>query len=165
MKKLFQLVTLFSLLSLTSVSAVASSVSSDHQAVKQKSAKMLYVISSQAAKVEKKNNAVYLELKKPAITYFSDRPVREAGVVDLNNFIQLWGQGANSFKSDNPNAYIVGLKTSVEPKQSQVVELSHPKFHKGVLSFRVHQIGGRNTIEEGNITDATVFVDLLLQMY
>ena len=150
---------LFSLLSLTSVSAVASSVSSDHQAVKQKSAKMLYVISSQAAKVEKKNNAVYLELKKPAITYFSDRPVREAGAVSLNGFQGLWTKGENSFAKNSPNAYVVGLNTSVNPKDSQVVELSNLSVHNDVLIFKMEQLNYPHTIEVGDLGRVTVFVD------
>ena len=40
----------------------------------------------------------------PAVVYFSDRPYRIAGHLSVEKFVELWGEGADSFAADPPNA-------------------------------------------------------------
>ena len=49
------------------------------------------------------------------VTWFSDRPVRDAGHIDINEFVQLWQTNADgSFKADPPNvAMSFGQKTLI----------------------------------------------------
>ena len=121
--------------------------------------KMLYVLSAEKANVEEKAGQAYLMLQKPEITYFADRPVREAGVVTLKKFQNIWAKGRNSFAKDSPNAYVVGLNTSVDPKDSQVVQLGALSVHNGTLIFKIEQLNYPHTIQAGDLGQVTVFVD------
>lgn len=38
--------------------------------------------------------------------YFSDRPQRVVGHMATTDFVDLWGEGDNSFESDPPNAVL-----------------------------------------------------------
>ena len=40
----------------------------------------------------------------PAVVYFSDRPYRIAGHMSLDEFVEMWGEGADDFAADPPNA-------------------------------------------------------------
>ncbi len=65
------------------------------------SPKFLYVMSAKSGSFDGDT----LTLKDvPLVIYFSDRPNRIAGHVSLNQFVEIWNKGADSFKEDPPNA-------------------------------------------------------------
>ena len=42
----------------------------------------------------------------PSTLYFSDRPQRVVGHMSTADFVELWGEGENSFQEDPPNAVL-----------------------------------------------------------
>ena len=42
----------------------------------------------------------------PATLFFSDRPQRVVGHMTTTDFVELWGEGDNSFEADPPNAVL-----------------------------------------------------------
>lgn len=66
------------------------------------------------------------------IMYFSDRPVRTAGLIPTPDFYKQWNEKvASGFQSDAPNAGLVGVKLHKlkEGKDSEVaITLSNPQY-------------------------------------
>jgi len=42
----------------------------------------------------------------PSTLFFSDRPQRVVGHMTTAEFVELWGEGDNSFEADPPNAVL-----------------------------------------------------------
>ena len=62
------------------------------------------------------------------VTLFTDRPEREAGVLTIDQFVQMWSSGGtNSFASDPPNAAIVYSSPAGKSK-TMIVEMSNPSI-------------------------------------
>ena len=62
------------------------------------------------------------------VTMFTDRPEREAGVLTIDQFVQMWSSGGtNSFASDPPNAAIVYSSPAGKSK-TMIVEMSNPSI-------------------------------------
>lgn len=62
------------------------------------------------------------------VTMFTDRPEREAGVLTIDQFVQMWSSGGtNSFASDPPNAAIVYSSPAGKSK-TMIVEMSDPSI-------------------------------------
>jgi hypothetical protein len=99
---------------------------------------MLFVQNAQGITYDKASNVLTLEGVSPVVTFFSDRPERVAGHVLLPGFIDIWGEGADSFKTDPPNTSLSifdGKKV-----QSVIVELSDPRLEKDRLSYTVVRV-------------------------
>jgi len=62
------------------------------------------------------------------VTMFTDRPVRGAGVLTIDQFVQMWSSGGtNSFASDPPNAAIV-YSSPAGTSKTMIVEMSDPSI-------------------------------------
>ena len=66
------------------------------------------------------------------VAWFTDRPVRDSGTIDLTSFVALWSStSADSFQSDPPNVAIevpARNTTSGEP-ETIISEMSAPALH------------------------------------
>lgn len=66
-----------------------------------KNAKYLFTLASKSGTFE----GDILTLKGiPLVVYFSDRPVRVAGHITLEKFVEIWDKGVDSFNEDPPDA-------------------------------------------------------------
>ena len=86
--------------------------------------------------------------------FFADRPERVAGHLPLRQFVDQWTQGANSFKSNPPNASLAFLAAGVE--SAVVLELHDPVLEAGRLSFRVRVLEGALP---AHFSDSSLFID------
>src|ERR1019366_6346036 len=68
----------------------------------------MFVQTAQA--VRSQNGSLTLRGISPATLYFCDRPQRIVGHMATSDFVDLWGEGDNSFESDPPNAVLAYLK-------------------------------------------------------
>jgi hypothetical protein len=83
-------------------------------------ASYLFVFEGRDAKLGPKGGSSF-ELRMPIrrsnhlVTWFTDRPVRDAGHMSMSQFVGLWGvAGEDSFQSDPPNVAIeLGQKTLI----------------------------------------------------
>jgi len=90
----------------------------------------------------------------PLVIYFSDRPNRIAGDMNLESFVEAWSKGSDSFKADPPNATLSILDES--GNKDVVVELSDLQLSGDSFTFKVR-------ILEGNIPKSfgpsSLFID------
>ena len=88
--------------------------------------------------------------------YFSDRPQRVVGHMATTDFVDLWGEGDNSFESDPPNAVLSFLDPGADVPQDAVIVIKAPQFDNGQLSYSIDVL-------EGSVPDVagpvTLFID------
>lgn len=86
--------------------------------------------------------------------FFSDRPYRLFGHVNMGAFVEAWGRGPNSFAEDPPNAILSLL--GEEHVDSFMVALSDPRADEGGVSYKID-------VEEGTIPatfgGSSLFID------
>lgn len=71
----------------------------------------------------------------PLVVYFTDRPHRMAGHMDLKSFVEKWDEGVDNFNVDPPNA---GLSIYEETgDQHAVLIISTPEVTGDSLSLKV----------------------------
>jgi uncharacterized protein YjbI with pentapeptide repeats len=105
------------------------------------------------------------------VTWFSDRPTRRSGSFPVAGLAESWkGFG---FTADPPNAALTYTEPSGVSGRTVIIELSHPRYSKGKLSFAARVLDP-GTIEEPNLAghartadrhparrlaDASLFID------
>lgn len=114
----------------------------------------LAVLNADGARLEG-NQLVLTGVTKSAIL-FSDRPVRAAGHVSTEEFIAAWGEGADSFASDPPNATVSVFGGTAADVSDAVVTLKSAKLDGTTLTFEVAVLEGSLDGADG---PAAVFID------
>lgn len=92
----------------------------------------------------------------PSTLYFSDRPKRIVGHLATADFVQLWGEGDNSFESDPPNAVLAFLEPGDQVPEDAVVVIQEPRLYDGQLSYSIETLEGRVPSNAGPVT---LFID------
>jgi hypothetical protein len=92
----------------------------------------------------------------PSTLYFADRPQREVGHMATSDFVELWGEGENSFAADPPNAVLAFLESGNDMPQDAVVVIKDPLLSDGELSYTVDVLDGTVPDESGPVT---LFID------
>jgi len=93
----------------------------------------------------------------PNVIYFSDRPVRVAGHLSLEKFVESWNKGSDSFKADPPNATLSVL--TKEGADNVVVELLSVQQKNGAVVFKVAVLEGMFLVE---FNTGDLFIDLFV---
>jgi hypothetical protein len=132
----------------------------------------LFVVKSiQATSVKISPRTYHLNipigLSKKQIVAFSDRPFRDAFIIDVQAFVSNWNSGS-SFGKDPPNAVVDFLDPQTRGRESALVgEITDAKLVKNnqILQLTVTQGNFRNTDESlGNtlkpmMNCVNVFID------
>jgi hypothetical protein len=92
----------------------------------------------------------------PSTLYFSDRPQRIVGHMATSDFVELWGEGDNSFESDPPNAVLAFLDSGDNAPQDAVVVIKDPQLSDGELSYSIDVLEGSVPADSGPVT---LFID------
>jgi hypothetical protein len=92
----------------------------------------------------------------PSTLYFSDRPQRVVGHMATADFVDLWGEGANSFAEDPPNAVLAFLQPGDEVPEDAVVVIRDPRLEDGSLSYSIESLDGTVPRQAGPVT---LFID------
>lgn len=92
----------------------------------------------------------------PVTVVFSDRPDRIAGHMKTASFVPFWSEGADSFKSDPPNATLSMLEG--ETIENAVIELREPKLAGRDLTYQVKVLEGKPPANGGA---ASLFIDII----
>ncbi|HWK68845.1 MAG TPA: hypothetical protein VNS34_28300 [Rhizobiaceae bacterium] len=114
----------------------------------------LFVVNSTGAKLEG-DKLIMTGVAMNSIV-FADRPVRAAGHVTTEQFIQQWDEGADNFIKDPPNATISVLEGDGSKVEDAVITLRSPKLEAGDLTFQVSVLEGRLGGASG---PAALFID------
>jgi hypothetical protein len=125
-------------------------------ATKSKMVPSLAVLNSGGARLE--NGKLTMSAISETSIVFADRPVRSAGHVLTSEFIKQWGEGADSFAKDPPNATISVLSAKGDSVADAVVVLKTPKLEGGNLTFDVAVLEGDLAGADG---PASLFIDWL----
>jgi hypothetical protein len=92
----------------------------------------------------------------PNSIVFADRPVRAAGHALTTHLLEEWGEGAESFAADPPNATVSVFSKDGSGVRDAVVVLKTPKLEGDRLTFDVDVLEGDLTGGDG---PASVFID------
>ncbi|MGO4112256.1 hypothetical protein ACC786_11455 [Rhizobium ruizarguesonis] len=123
-------------------------------APKSKMVPSLAVLNSGGARLE--NGKLTMSGVSAVSIVFADRPVRSAGHVLTSEFIKQWGEGADSFAKDPPNATISVLSGKGDSVADAVVVLKAPKLEGANLTFDVAVLEGDLAGADG---PASLFID------
>jgi hypothetical protein len=92
----------------------------------------------------------------PSTLYFSDRPQRVVGHMTTADFVELWGEGDNSFEEDPPNAVLAFLQPGDQAPEDAVVVIKQPRLENGHLSYTIESLEGSVPVQTGPVT---LFID------
>lgn len=120
---------------------------------------LLFVQNAQGMSYDRGANTLILDHPSPTVIFFADRPYRLAGHVPLPAFLELWSEGANSFKQDPPNANLSTIDGG--DVSSAVIEIANPQFSNDRLTYEVVKV------LEGDLSslagESSLFIDGLLK--
>jgi len=74
--------------------------------------------------------------------FFSDRPQRVVGQMSTIDFVNLWGEGQNSFEADPPNAVLSFLQPGEGVPEDVVIVLRDPQLGPEMLSYSFEVLEG-----------------------
>jgi len=94
----------------------------------------------------------------PSTLYFSDRPERIVGHLATADFVDLWGEGENSFQEDPPNAVLAFPESGDDQPNDTVIVIQEPRLRDGQLSYSVETLEGTLPRHAGPVT---LFIDPL----
>ncbi|HEV7188473.1 MAG TPA: hypothetical protein VGN28_11310 [Blastococcus sp.] len=94
----------------------------------------------------------------PSTLYFSDRPQRVVGHMTTADFVDLWGEGDNSFEADPPNAVLAFLPSGDVAPEDAVVVIKEPHLKDDELSYSIDVLEGTVPALAGPVT---LFIDPL----
>jgi hypothetical protein len=98
-----------------------------------------------------------LEVADPhhTVTAFTDRPVRDTAIVDLETFLGYWEEG-ETFDDETPNAALEMI-TDGGRRETVVVDLLSVERSGKTLSFEVAELGDQTVT--GSFDEATFLID------
>jgi hypothetical protein len=91
-----------------------------------------------------------------ATIYFANRPRREAGHMPSNHFVDLWGEGEQSFATNAPNAVLSFLPDIADPLADVAVVLYEPELSGHQMTYRVDVLAGTLPLSGG---PCSLFID------
>jgi len=109
-----------------------------------------------AARMTGEGDRVVLHGLSPSTLYFSDRPQREVGHMTTRSFVELWGEGENSFATDPPNAVLSFAEPGDRAVDDVVVEIQSPRLDGDQLTYDVKVLDGTLPTETG---PCALFID------
>jgi len=92
----------------------------------------------------------------PITILFSDRPDRLAGHMATADFVPFWDEGADSFKSDPPNATLSVVEAGT--MDNVVMTLRNPRLAGRDLSYEVEVLEGKAPATGGA---TSLFIDII----
>jgi hypothetical protein len=95
-----------------------------------------------AARMTSGGGRITLEGLSPSTLYFSDRPKREVGHMPSRQFVDVWGEGDNSFAANPPNAVLSFAEPGDRLPEDAVVVIEDPQLDGDVLSYGIKLLDG-----------------------
>jgi hypothetical protein len=95
-----------------------------------------------AASLTSKASKIILQGLSPSTIYFADRPKREVGHMSTRSFVDLWGEGDNSFAIDPPNAVLSFAELEDRTPEEVVLTIRKPNLDGDSLTYEVDVLDG-----------------------
>ena len=105
---------------------------------------------------QRRGDILTLQDVTPATLFFSDRPQRVVGHMTTADFVELWGEGDNSFEADPPNAVLAFVEPGADAPTDAVIVIKKPTLDNEQLSYSVDVLEGTVPTEAGPVT---LFID------
>ena len=125
-------------------------------AVKQK-VELLFVQNSKGVAIDKDKRTLTLKGVSPTTLFFSDRPVRMAGHYNMEEYLEFWGEGTESFSADPPNATLSVFEPGQDDLLDVVVKLQNPRLQGDDLIYDITLIEGQLPTVGG---PSSLFIDI-----
>lgn len=94
------------------------------------------------------------------VSYFSDRPVRKAGMVEMEKFLTAWSKNEkDNFSQNPPNASLVAYEGAGDKYSEVTVEIQNPNYERNMLTFDVKFIGEKKLDENAHLEGILLFID------
>jgi hypothetical protein len=90
-----------------------------------------------AASMTSGEGRITLHGLSPSTLYFSDRPQREVGHMSTRQFVDVWGDGDNSFAQNPPNAVLSFAEPGDRLPEDAVVVIQDPRLDGEMLSYSI----------------------------
>lgn len=120
---------------------------------------LLFVQNGTSVVFDKDKGTLRLKNVMPSTLFFSDRPVRLAGHVHTKaEFLPMWGETADSFVKDPPNATVSILEAGKPDLMNVVVKLQKPRMEGNDLIYNITVLEGTPP-QTGGAT--ALFIDVL----
>jgi hypothetical protein len=105
----------------------------------------MFVQTSENMKVDDTNNTLRLVNVGQQTVYFSDRPVRLAGHLQMSDYLKEWtkAEGNDNFTKDPPNATLSVFEPGQPDNTIAVVEISHPKVDGSDIIYTYKLLDGK----------------------
>ena len=88
-----------------------------------------------AANLTSDGGTITLHGLSPSTLYFSDRPQREVGHMSSRQFVDVWGDGDNSFAVNPPNAVLSFVEPGDRQPEDAVVVIQEPHLDGEALTY------------------------------
>ena len=144
---------------LAALATVPAIRSAETAAAPDQKIQLLFVQNAAGVAFNKQQGTMRLVNITPSTLFFSDRPVRLAGHVHTKSeFLPMWGESADSFVKDPPNATVSILEPGKPDLVNIVVKLMKPRMEGNDLVYDVTVLEGTPP-RTGGAT--AVFIDVL----
>ena len=133
------------LLSAAAVAAVAVPLTALLNPVRAADAKVQLMFVQSAESFKSDGKTLRLVNVSPQTIWFTDRPVRQAGHVTMQNYMKEWtaAAGADNFSKDPPNATLSVYEAGKSDNTLTVVEIFDPVVQGKDLVYRYKLIEGK----------------------
>lgn len=110
---------------------------------------LLFVMTAGGMTMETESKTLVLTDVSNDIVWFTDRPGRDAGHMDLKQFMSLWAGRPDDFGNVPPNAVIIAAGHEQTPA---VIEILQPARDGSTLTFDIEIIDGTLPPQAGEVT-------------
>jgi hypothetical protein len=120
----------------------------------------MFVQTSDDMKVDDIAQTLRLVNVAQQTVYFSDRPVRLAGHLQMSDYLKEWtkAEGNDNFTKDPPNATLSVFEPGQPDNTIAVVEISHPKVDGSDIIYTYKLLDGKLP-QKGGAT--SLFIDAI----
>lgn len=120
----------------------------------------LFVQSASNASIAQRNDQYIVTLKKNGqLSYFTDRPKRQSGEIELTEFLAIWRDKTikDNFAEDPPNAAIVMMDRH-NKWHNTIGIISNPKDEGDTITYQIQPIDGK-PLPTGKLKHIILFFD------
>jgi len=143
---------------LAALAAAPAIRSADTASAPDQKIQLLFVQNSAGVTFDQQKGTLRLLNVTPSTLFFSDRPVRLAGHLHTQlEFLPMWGESADSFVKDPPNATVSVLEPGKPDLANFVVKLMKPRMEGNDLVYNATLIAGTPPETAGA---TAVFIDI-----
>lgn len=136
----------------------ATLLSNPGLAAEQKAQTVQFLFVQNARGLVFDKGTITLKGVSPTTLFFSDRPMRIAGHYTTEEFVQMWGEGKDSFMADPPNATLSIFEKNKDKLLDVVVKLSNPRLKGNDMTYHVAILEGQMPAQGGI---CSLFIDII----